>query len=224
MQIIKLNTYKILHKNRKTELINASSIYECLETMEDKESPVIKIFMEKEGVSTVQEELPALIPFTSVIEDGLGGNIATPSSGSIHVGDTVSFEAVPLPNYEFVSWSRNGKVISDSASFTYTMTPLEEGEESAVFTAKFKLSPLSWTSAVSPSGATGAGCVAFPSSGSGEAGSEVQLIAVEEGGFTFTHWERNGENIGTNKILTAELTPPVSGETGIVYTAVFTEE
>ena len=102
------------------------------------------------------------------------------------------------------------------------MEALAEGEDTAVFTATFKKAPISWVSEVSPKEATGAGCVAFPAEGVAEAGDEISLIAVEADGYTFDHWERNGESIGTNKILETTVSPLASGENVAVYKAVFT--
>lgn len=226
MQIETLNSYRITFKNGVIENINAKNLIEALENTSVKEadSPVVQTFMVKENIATVVETLPAEVLFTAVIADGGEGALATPSSGKIHVGDSIALKAVPADGYEFVSWSRNGEVISTEASFIYEMTELAENEDTAVFTATFALAPLAWTSEVSPDEATGAGCVAFPESGTTKIGETVSLIAVEADGYTFDHWERNGESIGTNKILTTTAEPLAEGEESAVYRAVFITE
>lgn len=117
----------------------------------------------------------------------------------------------------------NDVVISDSAELAYTIPELEEGEELIVFTAVFHLSNIEWSAVVSPEGAGTAGCLAFPIEGEVEANGSLDLIAIECTGFTFDHWERNGQSIGTNKILNATVTPLAVGEANCVYTAIFTE-
>lgn len=224
MQTKVYNSYRITHKNGNVEEVIAPSLVDALENMEISEdySPVLQTYMTAEGVRTLVSDFPAEVPFTSVVAEGAGGSIATPLSGTIHVGDTLSFKAIPARNYIFVNWKMNGTVVSEEAEFVYTMPELH-GEASAVFTATFKLADVSWTSEVSPAEATGAGCVAFPASGTIQANGTLGLIAVEAEGYTFDHWERNGESIGTNKILSTEVTPLAENETECVYTAVFTE-
>ena len=225
MQIKNLNAYRITHKNGSVEEVNSSSPIEALENMEIEEtySPVIQMALVKENIRTLQNDVPSEVPFTAVVAEGAGGSIATPVSGTIHVGDVIAFKAIPARNYKFVSWKRNGVVISEEADFVYTMTELLEGDTSAVFTATFALADVAWTSEVSPAEATSAGAVAFPASGTIEANGTLGLIAVEAEGYTFDHWERNGVSVGTNKILSATVTPLAENETECVYTAVFTE-
>ena len=152
MQIKKLNSYRITFKNGKIENINAQNIIEALENVTQKDSPVVQVFMRAEGVDTVAEELPPEIFFTSVVAENAGGSIATPASGKVHEGDSLAFKAIADTGYVFVSWSRNGEVISQEPSFIYEMKALAEGEDTAVFTATFKKAPISWVSGVAPEG------------------------------------------------------------------------
>ena len=223
MQVKNLNAYRITHKNGNVEEINAENLIEALENMEVEESYsiVIQTALVKEGIRTLQNDIPSEVPFSSVVSEGSGGSIATPLSGVIHVGDVISLKAIPARNYEFVSWKRNGVVISEDAETVYTMTELAKGDTSAVFTATFKLADVAWTSVVEPAEATGAGCVAFPPSGTTEANGAVGIIAVEADGYEFDHWERNGETLSTNKILSTEAVPLADGESSAVYKAVF---
>lgn len=224
MQSKLYNTYRITHKNGSVEEINAENLLEALKSLEIDESysPVIQTYMQAEGIKTLIADIPSEIPFTSVVSENAGGSIATPVSGVVHVGDKLAFKAIPARNYEFVSWKCNGELISNEAEFVYTMKELQ-GEASAVFTATFRLADVAWTSTVSPEGAGTAGALAFPVSGEVEANANLSLIAVEAEGYTFNHWERNGESIGTNKILSTTVTPLTEGEVSAVYTAVFTK-
>lgn len=226
MQVKALNIYRITHKDGKTENISAKSLMQALENMEvpDEESPVIQTFMVREGIATVMEEMSAEILFSAVVAEGGGGSVATPASGHLHVGDSVAFSAIPADGYEFVSWKRNGKVISREPSFVYEMTPLLDDEDTAVFVAEFALAPVDCKSEVYPAEAEGAGCVAFPPKTKAEIGGDVSFIAVGSDGWTFDHWERDGGNIGTNRILETTVSAPGTDEQSAVYRAVFTAE
>lgn len=225
MQVKNLNAYRITHKNGDVEDITALDLVQALENMDtpDTESRVLQAFLVKENVRTLVEDEPTEVVFSAVVAGNGGGSIATPQAGKIHVGDMIALKAIPARNYTFVSWALNGNVISTEESMNFVMPPLEGGIDSAVFTATFALAPISWTSEVSPAGANSAGCVAFPLNGTIEANGTLGLIAVEADGWTFNHWERNGVNLGTGKILSTEVTPLAEGESACVYTAVFTE-
>lgn len=224
MQTRELNSYQITHKNGNVENINAETLVQALQNMEVTEeySPVIQTYLKEEGIRTLVADVPAEIIFSAVVAEGGGGSIATPSSGKVHVGDQLAFKAIPAKNYLFVSWSLNGSVISTDAEMLLTMPELPQGMTSAVFTASFALAPVNWTTTVNPPEASGDGAVAFPPSGVTPANGNVSAIAVDSDNYTFDHWERNGQSIGTNKILEAEATPLAEGESACIYTAVFT--
>jgi hypothetical protein len=223
MQTKSYNTYKITHKNGSVERINAENLVEALQNMEISEeySPVLQTYMEEENLRTLVADIPAEVPFTSVVNEEGGGSIATPLSGTVHVGDQLAFKAIPARNYVFVNWKLNDKVISEEASFVLTMPELN-GEASAVFKATFAKAPVNWATTVSPAEATGDGAVTFPASGTTPADGTVSAIAVDSENYGFDHWERNGLNVGDNKILSAEAVEPAEGETSVIYTAVFT--
>lgn len=223
MQTKLYNSYRITHKSGSVEEINAENLIEALKNTGIKEEidPVLQTYMTQEGIRTLIEDIPAEVPFTAVVNEGAGGSIATPVSGTVHVGDKLSFKAVPARNYVFLNWKMNGQIISDLAEFVFTFPELN-GEASAVFTATFAKAPVNWTTAVSPAEATGDGAVTFPASGTTPADGTVSAIAVNSENYTFDHWERNGVNVGTNKILSAEAEEPAEEESSVVYTAVFT--
>jgi len=226
MQSKLVNAYRITHKNGKIEDINATSLVQALENMEvpETESAIIQTFLIKEGIRTLIEDEPTEVTFTAIVAENGGGSIATPATGRIHVGDMVQMKAVPARGYEFVSWSLNGEEISKDATINLVMPEPLEGIDTAVFTATFKLSDVSWRTEVEPSEASTAGCVSFPASGVSEANTEASFIAVAKGGFTFDHWELNGESISTNELLTTTVTPLSDDESDRVYKAVFISE
>ena len=225
MQTRIYNAYRITHLNGSVEDINALDLVQALENMEtpETESKVAQAFLVKENVRTLVEDEPGEILFSAIVAEGGGGSIATPASGKIHVGDMLQFKAIPAANYEFVSWKLNGTDISTEAVMNLVMPELPAGIDTAVFTATFALAPVSWTTLVEPAAATTAGCIAFPTAGTTEANAETEFLAVAKEGFTFSHWEVNGQTVSDNELLQTEVTPLAEGETARVYKAVFTE-
>ena len=84
--------------------------------------------------------------------------------------------------------------------------------------------PVNWVAQAYPEGAVEAGCLAFPTNGTAEAGSNLKLIEVAKTGFTFDHWEdNNGNNLGTEEILDITVAPLADGEASREYKAIFVE-
>ena len=181
---------------------------------------------------------PALLPFTaqaysrkvcvSVVAKpftvAVGSlSLATPSNGKIHVGDQIQLKAIPDRNYQFVNWERNGTEISKEADFLYTMTELAEEEDTAVFTANFEAADVNWTASVTPSEATGTGCVAFPPKGKIKPGETLTLLAVDSEQYTFSKWIRNGEEVSTAKQANIIVAPLAKNEEKCVYVAEFSK-
>ena len=223
MQTKAYNSYRITHKNGSVEQVNAETLVEALNNMEIAESfsPVLQTYMTEEEIRTLVSDMPAEVPFTSVVNDTAGGSIATPLSGTVHVGDQLAFKAIPARNYVFKNWKLNDVIISESADIVITFPDLK-GEASAVFKATFELAPLAWTSEVEPAEATASGVMTFPASGTTEIGDNVGIVAIEAEGYTFDHWERNGTTVGQNKVLSVEATSLAEREETAVYKAVFT--
>ena len=223
MQTKLYNSYRITHKSGSVEEINAENLIEALKNTGIKEEidPVLQTFMQAEGIRTLIADMPEEIPFTAVVNEGAGGSIATPASGTVHAGDQLALKAVPARKYVFVNWKMNDKVISENAELLYTFPSLE-GEASAVFKATFAPAPVNWTTAVNPPEATSDGARTFPLAGTTPAEGTVSAIAINSENYTFDHWERNGVSVGTNAELSATADEPAEGETSVVYTAVFT--
>lgn len=223
------NAYSIIHTDGRNEQLNAESMEQAIQnmTIPETESPVARCLLTQEGMRTLVSEidLPVEVYFTAVVDNNSvqGGSIATPASGHIHIGDEIQLKAIPARNYQFVSWSRNGEIIGTEATINYTMTPLVDGEDSVVFTAKFELAPVSWTTEVSPPQATGTGCIAFPTTGTTPANAPTEFLAVASEQYAFSHWERHGEELSTNRLFQLdEVKPLADDEFSAVYKAVFT--
>lgn len=67
------------------------------------------------------------------------------------------------------------------------------------------------------------GSIATPANGSIHVGDSISLRAIPATGWQFVRWERNGEVIGTEEILTYEMSPLSEGEDTCVFVAVFAE-
>lgn len=223
MQTKVFNAYRLTHKNGNVEDINALDLVQALENMDtpETESPVLQAFLVKEGVRTLVEDEPTEVLFSAVVAENGGGSIATPAAGKVHVGDMIQLKAIPARNYEFVSWKMNSVCVSKEETVNYILPALPAGIDTAVFTATFRLAPISWTTTVQDAAASAAGCIAFPTTGNTEADEQTEFLAVAKGDFEFDHWESNGKELSTNELLQTTVTPLAEGETTRVYTAVF---
>lgn len=223
MQTKVFNAYRITHENGSVEDINALDLVQALENMEtpETESSVTQTFLVKKGIRTLVEDEPTEILFNAVVAENGGGSIATPATGKIHVGDMVQLRAIPARNYEFVSWKLNNVEISTQETINLVMPALQSGLDTAVFMATFRLADVTWNTTVEPAEASGAGCIAFPTSGVTEANTENEFLAVAKEGFTFDHWEVNGQSVSDNELLQTTVTPLAEGESTRIYKAVF---
>lgn len=173
--------------------------------------------MLKEDIDVAPTPLEVLLR-VGVAEAGTG--MASPATAQVHEGDSITLTAVPTTGYVFTGWSIGGVIVSNESSWLYTVPELLPGEDTLVVTAVFALADISWTTAASPAQAAGAGCIAFPASGTAPAGGELSCIASAGNAWSFDHWEINGQNLSGERIL--ETNAPLSGTP--VYTAVFTED
>lgn len=223
MQTKVYNAYRLTHKDGSVEDINALDMVQALENMDEPEteSRVIQAVLVKENVRTLVEDAPRAVSFTAVVASGGGGSIATPAQGSVHSGDQISLQAIPARNYAFRGWLMNGSPIGRSETLLYTVPALGEGYDDIVFTAEFALADVAWSSAVEPAEASAGGCLAFPFGGTAAANGALGLLACAEPGWEFVRWERNGEQVGDGRILSATVEPLAQNEERCVYTAVF---
>lgn len=70
-------------------------------------------------------------------EASVAGSIAFPAHGTTEANKELELLAVPSEGYTFDHWERNGINISDSKLLKTEATPLNEKEESVVYTAVF---------------------------------------------------------------------------------------
>lgn len=70
-------------------------------------------------------------------EASVAGSIAFPAHGIIEANKDLELLAVPSEGYTFNHWERNGVNISDNKLLQTKVNPLDDKEESAVYTAVF---------------------------------------------------------------------------------------
>lgn len=70
-------------------------------------------------------------------EASVAGSIAFPALGIIEANKDLELLAVPSEGYTFNHWERNGVNISDNKLLQTKVNPLDDKEESAVYTAVF---------------------------------------------------------------------------------------
>ncbi len=139
-----------------------------------------------------------------------GGIIS--GAGQYAEGTSVSILATPSSGYRFLSWTRNGSVISDQASYSYLMP-----DEDVTLMANFELIPPSTYSLTLNRNPTVGGIV----SGAGQytEGTSVSILATPSAGYRFVNWTRNGNGISDQ----ASYTYPMPSE-DVTLTANFVEE
>lgn len=226
MEYVQLNAYKLTHENSEQETINASNISDAIANAQKTDTPIVHALRVANNVMTLVKEVPDVSNVYVVVSDGRSSalppvNFGYPSLAEVHAGDNITLQAVSGEHYEFIGWFDEDDVeVSSLPNFVLTA---KAGTNT--YTAKFQKSDVSWKTAVSPSEAEEAGCLAFPTAtGSVPEGTDVEMFASEKGDYTFDHWELRGESISTTALTEQEIPALTSGETELVYTAVFTSQ
>ena len=217
MEPRKLNMYRLSYKDGQVDSVGAQSMIDALRVADETESPVVQAFMLSEGIDVAPTPLEVLLR-VDVAEADTGA--ASPATAQVHEGDRITLTAYPAAGYVFSGWKINGEIVSNESTWLFTVPELLPGEDTLVVTAVFVLDKIGWNTEVSPAEAAAAGCIAFPSSGLTEAGGDISCIASDGTGWSFDHWEVDGQMLSGERILNTEA--PLSGTP--TYTAVFTED
>lgn len=135
--------------------------------------------------------------------EGAGSfNIAAQTTQSMGVG--VNLRAYANTGFRFVCWEENGKVISNDASFNFTM----RGANTTLI-ARYEYDPSSPSEPSKPNipvytyldvnvSPSGSGTVNVGSGNKYEVGSSVQLRATPTTNFSFVNWTQDDEIISTS--------------------------
>ena len=173
-------------------LSSIALIYSCSTEEEDTTPP-------PSVVATPEPESPAPTQYTLTVTAGEGGTVST-EGGTFDEGTEVTVTATPDEGYVFVRWEG-----SDSTENSLTIT-LNSNES---LNAVFELIPLYTLTVLSSEGGT-----VSTSGGEYTEGTEIEIIATPNEGFSFTGWEGIEE---TNSSVT------VSVSSNATVTAIFEE-
>ncbi|MEA2012138.1 MAG: InlB B-repeat-containing protein, partial [Verrucomicrobiota bacterium] len=138
-----------------------------------------------------------------------GGNV-NPGTGNHEVlpGESVSIEALPIENYEFLNWSITGNGCIDNSKLTKTQVTLDDN---ASVTAWFRANPTLSSLTLN----TTAGGTVNPGVGlhTLARGSSMQITAIPDDGYHFSCWIATGKailyssyEIQTNVVVSGEST------------------
>ena len=110
--------------------------------------------------------------------------------GSFTYGETCTLTATPNTGYAFVNWTKNGTVVSNNASYSFTVT----GNGSYV--AHFDVARYTLTVLAEPAeGGTVHG------GGTYQYGQTATLRTTANEGYTFVNWTKDGSVVSSNPIL-----------------------
>ncbi len=122
-----------------------------------------------------------------------GGTVT--GGGSYQQGQQCTVQATANTGYTFTNWTENGNVVSNNASYTFTVT----GNRTLV--ANFTQQQFTITATANPSnGGTVTG------SGTYNYGQSCTLSATPATGYTFLRWTKNGTQVSTNATYTFVVT------------------
>lgn len=122
-----------------------------------------------------------------------GGNVS--GAGSYYQGTQCTLTATPADGYTFANWTKNGDVVSEEASYTFTVT------EAGSYVANFTLNSYEITATANPTeGGTVSGA------GTYNHGASCTLTATESTGYTFANWTKNGDVVSENATYTFNVT------------------
>ncbi|HJT82439.1 MAG TPA: hypothetical protein VJ719_14690, partial [Chthoniobacterales bacterium] len=110
-------------------------------------------------------------------------------AGSFTAGTSQTVTATPNSGFSFNNWTENGSIVSNSASYTFTLN----GNRNLVanFIANQVIYVIATNSSPANGGTTSGG-------GSYAAGSLVTVAAAASNGFSFVNWTQNGSVVSTS--------------------------
>lgn len=115
-------------------------------------------------------------------------------AGTYEEGESVTLTATANGGYEFVNWTKGGKVVSSNSSYTFTAS------EDAAYVANFEeiqVESYTITTSVNPQNS---GTV--NGAGSYDEGESVTITATANEGYEFVNWTSGGSVISTNSSYT----------------------
>ena len=130
---------------------------------------------------------------TATIVPAAGGSVN--GTGTYDYGSSCTLIATANEGYSFVSWTKNGVVISSNPRYHFTVT------EAEAFVANFSLNSYEITTSANP---TAGGSV--NGAGTYNYGTSCTLTATVNDGYSFVNWTKNGVAVSTNASYTFTVT------------------
>ena len=122
-----------------------------------------------------------------------GGTIT--GAGTYEYGQICTLTATAAAGYTFVNWTKNGTMVSGSATYSFTVT------ENASYVANFSLNMYTVTVSADPAAGgsvSGGGAYLY--------GSNCTVYAMPNAGYTFTNWTKDGTVVSTDAMYTFTVT------------------
>jgi Divergent InlB B-repeat domain len=130
----------------------------------------------------------------------VGVDVGTAGGGTFVGGGSYTVTATPNSGHTFVHWTENGRVVSTSESYTFTLS------SNITLVADFT-APKQYTIKVNASPSAD-GTVS--GAGTFVGGSSQSVTATPNSGHTFVHWTENGKVVSTSESYTFTLSANVT--------------
>ena len=130
---------------------------------------------------------------TATANPEVGGTIT--GAGTYNHFETCMLTATESEGYTFISWTRDGEVVSTTPTYSFTVT------EAANFVANFQLNSYQITVMANPeAGGTVTGA------GTYNHFETCTLTATSNEGYTFINWTKDGEVVATTEVFSFTVT------------------
>ena len=143
----------------------------------------VMIFVVIEDVSYVAHFVQSINSYTitASADPAEGGSVS--GGGNFSQGEECTLTATPNNGYTFANWTKNGSVVSEELSFSFTVT------ENATYVAHFTQNVSGFTISVSANLADGG---SVTGAGTYAPGLTCILTATANEGYKFVNWTENG--------------------------------
>ena len=136
---------------------------------------------------------------TASAEPNTYGNVT--GAGTFEYGSTVTLTASPNLGYVFFNWTKNGQVVSDEATLSFTAEDGVAGEYVAHFATKI------FTIAASANPTAGG---SISGAGQIQEGQTCTLVATPNIAYNFVSWTQNGNVVSTDPSYSFEVVDDAS--------------
>ena len=144
---------------------------------------------------TVAQGTGTSYEITATANPTAGGTIT--GAGTYYENGTCTLVATANTGYTFTNWTKNGSVVSTSASYNFTVNQANAG----AYVANFTLNSYEVTATANPAaGGTISGTGIY------DHGTTASLTATANEGYTFTNWTKNGVSVSTNATYSFTVT------------------